>query len=179
MDQPPSYDSRSDMYLLPVKPGVSADCVRGPCSWLHYAQTSKVRTDLIRRSGKNQSPTFLCCDTDRIENDASNNSSLLVLVAAGKRLPRHCLATIWVYRDRHTDSPLLRHGPRRKQRVQGFFFVSSIGCRANVYTKLLPSNDRGTHIQTHRLMGGLYEIRHWDGLRCHHILTKFHYRAVA
>jgi hypothetical protein len=23
-------------------------------------------------------------------------------------------------------------------------------------------------------MGGIYEVRRWDGLRCHHIRTKFH-----
>jgi hypothetical protein len=49
-----------------------------------------------------------------------------------------------------------------------------IRCRGNVFTKSLPSNDRGIHIQTHRLMGGIYEIRRWDGLRCHDIYTKFH-----
>jgi hypothetical protein len=26
-------------------------------------------------------------------------------------------------------------------------------------TKMLPSNDKGIHIQTHRLMGGIYEVR--------------------
>jgi hypothetical protein len=32
----------------------------------------------------------------------------------------------------------------------------------------------GVYIQTYRLMGGIYEIRRWDGLRCHDINTKFH-----
>jgi hypothetical protein len=32
----------------------------------------------------------------------------------------------------------------------------------------------GIHIQTHRLMGGIYEVRRWGGLRCHDIHTKFH-----
>jgi hypothetical protein len=30
------------------------------------------------------------------------------------------------------------------------------------------------HIQTHRLMGRIYEARHWDELRWHDIHTKFH-----
>jgi hypothetical protein len=38
--------------------------------------------------------------------------------------------------------------------------------RRNVSTEPLPSNDKGMHIQTHRLMRGIYEVRHWDGLRC-------------
>jgi hypothetical protein len=33
----------------------------------------------------------------------------------------------------------------------------------------LPSNDTGIHIQ----MGGLYEVRRWDGMSCHDIHTKF------
>jgi hypothetical protein len=28
--------------------------------------------------------------------------------------------------------------------------------------------------QTHRLMGGIYEVRRSDGLRCHDIHTEFH-----
>jgi hypothetical protein len=30
------------------------------------------------------------------------------------------------------------------------------------------------HIETHRLLGGIYEVRRLDGLRCHDIHTKFH-----
>jgi hypothetical protein len=32
----------------------------------------------------------------------------------------------------------------------------------------------GIHIQTHRLMGGIYEVRRWDGVSCHDIYTNFH-----
>jgi hypothetical protein len=68
-------------------------------------------------------------DTDRIEDDVSNSSSIVacVFVAAVTFLPSRCLATI-----------------------------------------------RGIHIYTHILMGGIYEVRRWDGLRCHDIHTKFH-----
>jgi hypothetical protein len=31
-----------------------------------------------------------------------------------------------------------------------------------------------THIQTHRLMGGIYEACHYDGLICHNTHIKFH-----
>jgi hypothetical protein len=42
-----------------------------------------------------------------------------------------------------------------------------------LFTEPLPSNDRrDTH--TRRLMGGIYEVPHSDGLRCHDIHTKFH-----
>jgi hypothetical protein len=41
------------------------------------------------------------------------------------------------------------------------------GCLDYIFTKSLPSNNRGMHIQTHRLMGGIYEVRCCDGLRCH------------
>jgi hypothetical protein len=37
---------------------------------------------------------------------------------------------------------------------------------------LLPSNDRGIHIQTHRFMRGIYEVHRWDGLRCHDIVAR-------
>jgi hypothetical protein len=30
------------------------------------------------------------------------------------------------------------------------------------------------HIQTHRLLAGIYEVCHWDGLRCPDTYTKFH-----
>jgi hypothetical protein len=42
-----------------------------------------------------------------------------------------------------------------------------------VFTEPLPSNEmRDTY--THTLVGGIYEVRHCDGLRCHDIHTKFH-----
>jgi hypothetical protein len=43
--------------------------------------------------------------------------------------------------------------------------VTCISCRG-----LLPSNDRGVHIQTHGLMRGIYEACCWDGLWFHDIL---------
>jgi hypothetical protein len=42
---------------------------------------------------------------------------------------------------------LVRHGPHRKGRVQQLFYCyGRIRCRCNVFTKPLPSNDRGIHI---------------------------------
>jgi hypothetical protein len=56
--------------------------------------------------------------------------------------------------------PLTRHGPHRKRRVQQFFYrFMSVRCRGNVFTELLPSNDMRIDIQTHGLMGGIYEVR--------------------
>jgi hypothetical protein len=42
-----------------------------------------------------------------------------------------------------------------------------------MFTKPLPSNDRGIHIQTHRLVGDIYEVRRCDGLRCHDVHSKY------
>jgi hypothetical protein len=38
-----------------------------------------------------------------------------------------------------------------------------------IFTEPLPNNER--NIQTHKIMGGIYVIRHWDGLMCHDIHT--------
>jgi hypothetical protein len=55
---------------------------------------------------------------------------------------------------------LIRHGPQRIRRVQQlFYYCVYILCRGNVFTEPLPSNDRRIHIQTQRLMGGIYEVR--------------------
>jgi hypothetical protein len=58
--------------------------------------------------------------------------------------------------------PLIRYGPHRKD--------ASI----NVLTQPLPRNDRKMHIQTHGLIGGIYEVRRSDWFRCHDVRTKFH-----
>jgi hypothetical protein len=49
-----------------------------------------------------------------------------------------------------------------------------IRCRGNVFTEPLPNNDRVMYIQTHRIIGGTYEVRRRDALRCHDVHTKFH-----
>jgi hypothetical protein len=45
-------------------------------------------------------------------------------VATGTSLPCCYLATIWEYTDRPIDSPLIRHGPHRKWRLQQFFVAT-------------------------------------------------------
>jgi hypothetical protein len=45
-------------------------------------------------------------------------------------------------------------------------FIRYLG---NMITEPLPSNDGKIDIQTHRLMGGIYEVRRWVELRCRHI----------
>jgi hypothetical protein len=78
------------------------------------------------------------------------------------------------YTDKPTDSPLIQHRPYRKWRAQQFFYCwVCIRCCGNL--EPLPSNVRGgMNIQTHRLMGGIYDVRRWDELRCRDIHTKFH-----
>jgi hypothetical protein len=67
--------------------------------------------------------------TDRIENNVSNNSSIIacVFIATGMCLPSHCLATkLLPSNDRgtHTDTdfPLVWYGLHRKWHVQQFFY---------------------------------------------------------
>jgi hypothetical protein len=68
-----------------------------------------------------------------------------------------------------------RHGPHSKRRIQQFYYCClCIPGHRNVFTQPLPSNDKRVHIQTQRLMGGIYELRRWDRLRCQDIYTKFH-----
>jgi hypothetical protein len=62
-------------------------------------------------------------DTGLIENDASNNSSIVAC-----------------YRDNVSTQPL----PSNDR---------------GVFTELLPSNDKAMHIQTQRLMGGIFLTR--------------------
>jgi hypothetical protein len=70
----------------------------------HRLENPKSKT---RISGKNSSPAFLWYDTDRVGNCTFNNSSL-----SRERL----------YRDRSTDSPLIRHGPHTKWSIQQSFY---------------------------------------------------------
>jgi hypothetical protein len=71
--------------------------------------------------------------------------------------------------------PLKWHGPHRKWRLQQFFYCCvCIRCRDNIFTEPLSSNDSRIHIQTHKLMGGIYEVSCWDGLRCNDVHTNFH-----
>jgi hypothetical protein len=57
----------------------------------------------------------------------------------------------------------LRHGTYRRRCVQQFFYCCLfIRCRGNVFTEPLPSNDKGSQIWTHRMMGVVFsrlEIR--------------------
>jgi hypothetical protein len=41
-------------------------------------------------------------------------------------------------------------------------------------SKYLPRNGKEMHIQTHRLMGGIYEVRRSYGLRCHDVHATFY-----
>lgn len=91
-------------------------------------------------------------------------------VAAGMCLPRQWPAMIGGYINRAKDSLLIWHGLYGKQCLQQFFYCS-IYCPGNVSTEPMPSNCR--RIQIQRLMEGIYQVCHWDGLICHGIPTKF------
>jgi hypothetical protein len=71
--------------------------------------------------------------------------------------------------------PLIWHGLCRKRCIQQFFYcLVYIRCRSDVLIEPLRRNDKGIHIEAHRLMGGIYKVHHWDGLRYRDIHTKFH-----
>jgi hypothetical protein len=70
---------------------------------------------------------------------------------------------------------LIRDWPHRRWLVQQFLsYCVCILWRDNLFTEPLPSNDRRIHVQTHKLMGGIYEVRRWDGFKCHDTHTKSH-----
>jgi hypothetical protein len=47
-----------------------------------------------------------------------------------------------------------------------------INCRSNVFTEPL-AGKIGGFICRHKLMGGIYEVRRWDGLNCPHVHNNF------
>jgi hypothetical protein len=73
----------------------------------------------------------------------------------------------------NTILSLIWHWMHRKH-VQQFFYC----CVFVAAVMLLPSHclamTGGIHIQTHRLVGGIFEVCCWDGLRCRDIHTRFH-----
>jgi hypothetical protein len=89
-----------------------------------------------------------------------------VFVVAGTSLPSRYLAMIGGYTDRPTDT-----------RIQQFLYccVYSLSWE-RVYRAVAYQRKEG---YTYRKTdwwgeGGIYEVRRWDGLRCHGIHTKFH-----
>jgi hypothetical protein len=54
---------------------------------------------------------------------------------------------------------LIRHEPHRNPLVEQFYCCMCICFHGNFFAEPLPSNDRGIHIQIHRLIGGIYEVR--------------------
>jgi hypothetical protein len=60
--------------------------------------------------------------------------------------------------------------------IAGVMFLPS-RCLA-IVGEILPSlclaSTGGIHVQTHRLMVRIYEVRRWDALKCHDIYTEFH-----
>jgi hypothetical protein len=70
---------------------------------------------------------------------------------------------------------LIWPGHHRKWRVQQYFYSwVCICCHNNISIELLARTNRRIPIQTHRLMEGIYEVCHWDGLKHYNTHTKFH-----
>jgi hypothetical protein len=90
-----------DRWLLPIEQTCLMVDIRNLC---RVAQNVTFKF-LTKISGKNQSPTFPWYDTDFIEDDAPNNSSIVacVFIAAVMFLPSRCLATIRGYICRYID----------------------------------------------------------------------------
>jgi hypothetical protein len=146
-----------------MKPDSRIDHFKRTVQFFIQNETNLSSWKYTRSLGKNESPTF---DTTWT---AQKTMPPPILRCRGNVL----LPSNDKGKHKPTDSPLIRYGPHRKWWTQQFF-VAYIRCRGNVYTKPLPSNNRGVHMQTHRLMGGVYKVRRCDGLRCHDIHTKFH-----
>jgi hypothetical protein len=85
-----------------------------------------------------------------------------IFVAAGTSLPSCYLANIGGHKDthRHTCPTIL-------------FLCIFVAARMCLPIHCLATKGR-IHIQTHRLMGGIYEEHRWDWFRCHYMHTKFH-----
>jgi hypothetical protein len=72
--------------------------------------------------------------------------------------------------------PSIRHGPCRKRRIQPPIILllrSFVAARTFLRSRCL-TTIKWIHIQTHRLMEGIYKVHRWDGFRCHYVHTKFH-----
>jgi hypothetical protein len=86
-------------------------------------------------------------------------------VAPGKCIPSCCLATIRRVTDPQTllwyDTDHIKNESSNNSYI--FALLVAVG----TFTELLPSNDKVIQIQTHRLIGGIYEARLWDGFRYH------------
>lgn len=59
---------------------------------------------------------------------------------------------------------LIRHRPHTKDLLQQLYVATGTSLRS-----LSLATKGGMHIQTHRSMGGIYELRRWDWLSCHDI----------
>jgi hypothetical protein len=96
-------------------------------------------------------------------------------IAVGMSLPSCYLAVIGGYTDRPTETY-----PTIFLLLCVFVTVGTclashcLAVKGGIHFTELCLTIEGIHIQTHRLMVGIYEIRHWDGPRCHHTHTKFH-----
>jgi hypothetical protein len=102
---------------------------------------------------------FLWYDTGHIENDASNNSFIVacVFVTAVTFLPRRCLATIGGFLPKRCQATIGGFLPSRCPATIGWFFAQPLPSKdKGIFTEALPSNDKEIHIQTHRLMGGIF-----------------------
>jgi hypothetical protein len=109
-------------------------------------------------------------------------------VAVGTILTSCYLTMRGEYTDRNIDSPLIKYRQHRKWRIHQFFYCCVYSLpRKRVYLIIAQqrkvgyillsrclATKRGIHIQRHRLMGGIYEIRRWNGIRSYDMHTKFH-----
>jgi hypothetical protein len=64
----------------------------------------------------------------------------------------------WGYTGKSRDSHLIRHGSYRKWCLQQLYCCLCVRCPRNMSTEQLRRNYSGIHIQTYRLIGGIYEV---------------------
>jgi hypothetical protein len=94
----------------------------------------------------------------------------VIIIKLHFRRVRHCTG-LFLNREIHclnkklweeviADFPLIRHGPHRKWLFQPFIAVGT--CLPSRCLAII----RQLNMQTNRLMGGIHEVRCWDGLGC-------------
>jgi hypothetical protein len=68
---------------------------------------------------------------------------------------------------------LIQHGPHRKTTRPTILLLLCVLVAAGTFLQIRYLAEKGIHMQTHRLMGGIYEVRRSYGRRFRDIHTKF------
>jgi hypothetical protein len=147
--------------------------LEGSSSWMYCCTVSIAdwRNRTIQQELLGRTNRLLTCTRTRHGSHRKRRLQQF-FVAAGTSLPSCYLATIRGYTDTHDQQlfyccvyslPRQRlHRVVTQQRKEGYTLPNR--CLATIWA---------IHIQAHRLMGGIYEVRRWDGLSCQIYIPSF------